>query len=112
MADPTDPLPKLELALEKLVCTVECMHLTLEAALQRIAPMVEQIIRQTHDATPAHAADRIRLDAIVEQWLNDNSSTFKARYGADWRIRLEAAALRAYGPRWKECLATKRRKRR
>jgi len=97
-------------AMERLVGAAESLRAATNAAFQRLAPRIEELAQTVSSADgPVSEVASECFDQIFDIWLQANASDFAARYGPDWRRRLEDAALRVYGPRWKALLVANRK---
>ncbi len=97
-------------AMERLVGAAESLRVATNAAFQRLAPRIEELAQAVSSADgPVSEVASECFDQIFDIWLQANAADFEARYGAGWRQRLEDAALRTYGPRWKALLVANRK---
>lgn len=97
-------------AMERLVAAAESLQTATNTAFRRLAPKIEELaeVVASTDGPTSEAASAC-FDQIFDIWLQANAADFEARYGTGWRQRLEDAALRVYGPRWKALLVANRK---
>lgn len=100
---------QLETAARHLSDVIVRIQQSIHAAMERLDPQFQTVVQMLAICNLAIDSDDSEdyASQVFDIWVDCHAAGFAARYGSDWRERLETAAKRAYGPDWKRNLVAR-----